>query len=95
MPTLKVFAGLAVLLALTGAVAATRAQQPAPESCGDASDMAALIDCARKRRDHRAARGALSSGPAPMSWPASGCYRPLRSRHEARHPLEGPRDRRR
>ena len=71
MPTLKVFVGLAVLLALTGAVAATRAQQPAPESCGDASDMAALIDCARKRETNRAARCA-SSGPAPMSWPAPG-----------------------
>lgn len=71
MPMPKVFASLMALLALTGAATTARAQQLPLESCGSAADMAALIDCARKRETNRAARCA-SNGPASMSWPASG-----------------------
>ena len=71
MPMTRPFACSAIVLAVLGSWLAVRAQQPTPEVCDRAGDMAALIACARKREPDRTARCA-SPAPASMSWPAKG-----------------------
>ncbi len=69
-PKPRYFARSAALLALLGGWTAVQAQQLS-ETCDRAGDMAALIECARKREADRSVRCA-SRRQTLMSWPAPG-----------------------
>jgi len=71
MPKLLLVLSVAAILVLHGPCPSAESQQSVPKVCDSASDVAALVDCARKHEPDRIARCA-SAKPAPMSWPAPG-----------------------